>query len=68
MEALTPSLTIAGMLARWPATAAVLVAHRMACVGCEMNGFDTLAEAAVAYGLPLDRLLADLRGAIDERR
>lgn len=65
MDALTPSLTIASMLARWPQTAAVLVARHMACVGCEMNGFETIADAAAVYAIPMLDLLTDLRRAIE---
>ena len=65
MEILTPSLTIAAMLARWPETAAVLVARRMACVGCEMNGFETIGDAAAVYGMSAHDLIGALRRAID---
>lgn len=65
MDAPTPSLTIAAMLARWPATAAVLVARRMACVGCDMNGFETIRDAAAAYGVSQNELVRDLRRAAE---
>ena len=62
---LTPSLTIKAMLARWPQTAAVLVARRMACVGCEMNRFETIGDAAAAYGVSPHDLIGALRRAIE---
>jgi hybrid cluster-associated redox disulfide protein len=65
MSGLNPSLTIAAMLARWPETGAVLVSRRMACVGCEMNGFETIAEVAASYGLPAAELIGDLRRAVE---
>lgn len=65
MEMLTPSLTIKAMLARWPQTAAVLVARRMACVGCEMNRFETIGDAAAAYGVSQHELIGALRRAIE---
>ncbi|HEX5474272.1 MAG TPA: DUF1858 domain-containing protein [Vicinamibacterales bacterium] len=64
MELLTPFTTIAAVLARWPQAAAVFVGRRMACVGCEMNGFETIRDAAAIYGVPEDDLLRDLRRAI----
>lgn len=67
MTTLSPSLTIEMLLARWPETAAVLVARRMACVGCEMNRFDTIADAAASYGVAPDDLIGALRRAIDQR-
>jgi hybrid cluster-associated redox disulfide protein len=65
MEPLTPSLTIATLLAQWPETAPVLVSRRMACVGCEMNGFETILDAAAVYGVSHHELIGDLRRVID---
>ena len=65
MEPLTPSLTIATLLAQWPETAAVLVSRRMACVGCEMNRFETIRDAAAVYGVSHHALIGELRRAID---
>jgi hybrid cluster-associated redox disulfide protein len=67
METLTPSLTIAALLARWPETAAVFMARRMACVGCEMNRFETIADAAAVYGVSTYDLIGALRRAIEPR-
>ncbi len=63
MEDLTPALTIEETLTRWPQAAQVFVARRMACVGCDMSRFDTIADAATAYGIPCPELLRELRRA-----
>ena len=63
MSELLPSTIIARLLARWPRTARVLVARRMACVGCDMNAFHTVAEAADIYGIAPRELVRDLRRA-----
>ena len=65
MEPLTLSLTIATLLAQWPETAAVLVGRRMACVGCEMNRFETILDAAAVYGISHHALIGDLRRVIE---
>jgi hybrid cluster-associated redox disulfide protein len=65
VESLTPSLPIATLLERWPPAAQVLIARRMACVGCDMNRFDSIADAAAAYGLSETELMRDLRRAIE---
>lgn len=52
--------TIEEVLRRRPRAARVFQRHRMACVGCAMAPFDTVAEAAAVYGLPLGALLAEL--------
>jgi hybrid cluster-associated redox disulfide protein len=52
--------TVSAYLERCPEAARVFLAHRMACVGCSLAKFDTLADAARAYGLPLDGFLHEL--------
>lgn len=36
--------------------------HIRGCSGCDQAGLETLEEMARGYGIPLDRLLADLNG------
>jgi hybrid cluster-associated redox disulfide protein len=59
----TASLTVAEVLDRWPGAARVFLRQGMACVGCDMARFDTVAEAAQAYDLPPAALIAALRRA-----
>jgi hybrid cluster-associated redox disulfide protein len=65
MTTTTPNLdahqTIESLLARHPQAARVLLKHGMACVGCTMARFETLAEAAREYRVDLRALLNDLR-------
>ncbi|MBX6342703.1 MAG: DUF1858 domain-containing protein [Thermomicrobiaceae bacterium] len=51
------------LVTRYPATAAVFVAHRMHCVGCDIARFETVEDACRIYRIPLDALLAALRRA-----
>lgn len=62
MDDLTRS-TVGDVLSRSPRTAAVFHRRRMACVGCTMAPFDTVAEAACVYGIEPERLAAELRRA-----
>ncbi|MBX3050092.1 MAG: DUF1858 domain-containing protein [Caldilineaceae bacterium] len=57
-------LTVAETLERWPQTIPVFLRRRMACVGCPVTPFETLAEAAVIYEIDLPRFLNDLRQSI----
>jgi hybrid cluster-associated redox disulfide protein len=57
---LSGDLTVAEVLARWPQTIHVFIRHRMACAGCPLTRFETLAEVAVIYGLNLDSFLNEL--------
>lgn len=54
---------VAPFLSRHPAAAAVFFTHRMACVGCSLSAFDTLADAAREYRLPLAAFLDELADA-----
>lgn len=63
---LEPGLTVAEVLARWPQTIPVFLRHRMACVGCAITPFETLAEVAAIYDLELSHFLSDLEQIIDQ--
>jgi hybrid cluster-associated redox disulfide protein len=56
----TRTLTVAELLMARPAAAAAFAVREMACVGCPMARFETLAEVAAAYGVELDALLEDV--------
>lgn len=55
---------VGDILARWPDTATVFNRFKMACPGCVMSPFMTLAEACSAYDLPLPDVLSALERAI----
>jgi hybrid cluster-associated redox disulfide protein len=61
-------LTVEAALTRWPQTAEVFNRHNMACVGCPVAPFYTVAEAAAVYRLPLDAFLQELEDAINHDR
>ncbi len=51
------------IMGRWPATASVVIRRKMACVGCIMAPFQTLAAAARAYHIAEADLLAEICAA-----
>lgn len=57
-------LTVAETLERWPQTIPVFIHHGMACVGCTMAPFETLADVARIYGLELPWFLSELQQII----
>jgi hybrid cluster-associated redox disulfide protein len=61
---ITPDMSVDDVLSAYPQTAAVFVAHAMACVGCVLSPFHSLAEAAGTYHLELDTFLDELRSAV----
>lgn len=62
---LMADLTVAEVMDRWPQTIPVFSRYRMACVGCAVAAFETLAEVAAIYGLNLSRFLNELEQIID---
>lgn len=54
-------LTIETLLRIQPNAARVFLKHGMACVGCPMAAFETVAEAAREYGVDLGVLLSELQ-------
>jgi hybrid cluster-associated redox disulfide protein len=62
------SETVAQVLRQWPLSAAVFVRRGMACVGCSMAPFETLAEVAAVYGQEPAGLLAEMAAAAEAAR
>lgn len=61
---------VADVLAANPFTARVFIARRMGCVGCTFAPFETISEAARAYGIEpveLAKSLADAKDPISPR-
>ena len=51
---------VADLLHEYPQVIAYFLQHRLACVGCCMAAFDTLADVARNYSLDLTLLVSDL--------
>ena len=62
---LEANMTVATVLTRWPQIIPVFLQHRMACVGCAIAPFETLAEVAVIYHLDLACFMGELQQAIN---
>jgi hybrid cluster-associated redox disulfide protein len=52
------------LLGRWPNTARVLIANRMACIGCDFAKFHSTHQALEVYGLERDPFIKDLENAL----
>lgn len=57
---LAPDVTVAQVLAQRPSAFRVFLRNGMACVGCCLASFETIADAAAAYGLDERRLLHEI--------
>jgi hybrid cluster-associated redox disulfide protein len=60
---LDASMTVADVLAYNPRTASVFLRRGMACVGCAIAPFDTLADVATIHKMSIGELLTELRAA-----
>ncbi|RWC26637.1 DUF1858 domain-containing protein [Mesorhizobium sp.] len=56
------------IMRKWPATVAVLLDHRMLCVGCPIGTFHSVAEACHEHHVDESLFLADLEAAIQDER
>jgi len=56
-------LPVAEVLRRWPRTARVFIHRRMACVGCPIARFESVADVAEAYHISPTELVDALRRA-----
>lgn len=64
---LDPDLSMDEIMRKWPVTAAVVLRHRLLCVGCPVGSFHTVAEACDAHGLDEDEFVDALLAAIARR-
>jgi len=64
---ITSDLIIADVMRHWPVSILVFLENRMACVGCSMSAYDTLADALEVYDIPQEEILPSLnRRVVDE--
>lgn len=61
---LSPQMSVADVLERWPELIPTFLEHRMACVGCSMAAFETLQDAARIYSLHPARFLEELETSL----
>ncbi|UCC53455.1 MAG: DUF1858 domain-containing protein [Anaerolineaceae bacterium] len=57
------NMTVSAVLDQWPQTAEVFNQFNMACVGCPVAPYYTVAEAATVYKLSVDEFVAVLEEA-----
>lgn len=59
-----PDLPLDTLMALWPATIAVFLAHKMLCVGCLVGPFHTVTDACQEYNLDEAAFRAELHKAV----
>lgn len=63
-----PTLTLADIMRRWPATGPALLGPGLTCMGCVMTRFCTIDAAAEAHGVDAGLLRQTLLAAVSGGR
>ena len=66
-EPITRDMTIAEVVQKYPQTVPVFLAHGLMCFGCAIARFENIEQGAVAHGIDVDALMADLNAAATEQ-
>ena len=62
---LFPTMLVSDVMDKWPQTIQVFVRLRMACPGCPIARFHTLAEVAAEYQMDPATLVKELQECVD---
>jgi hybrid cluster-associated redox disulfide protein len=52
--------TIEEVVTKYPESVMVFMKHGLHCVGCHVSAFESIEEGAMAHGINVDALVADL--------
>ncbi len=63
-DLINPDMFIADIMERWPETIILFLEHGMACAGCSLSAFSTLADALEVYNIPQEEILVRLNQPI----
>ena len=56
----TAEMSISEVIGRYPDTIHVFLKHGLGCIGCALARFENIREGALAHGISVDNLVADL--------
>ena len=57
---ITKENTIEEVVTNYPESVMVFTKHGLHCVGCHVSAFESIEEGAMAHGIDVDALVADL--------
>ena len=60
--------TIEEVVNQYPDTMMVFMKHGLHCVGCHVSAFESIEEGAMAHGIDVDGLVADLNKVVSSRK
>jgi hybrid cluster-associated redox disulfide protein len=56
--------SVSELVREHPLVIPIFLKHQMACVGCSMSAFETLAEAARVYNIPAEEFIHSIHEII----
>ena len=65
--AITKDMSIVEIVQTYPDTVEVLMNAGMGCLGCAASHFENIEEGAMAHGIDIDALIAELNATIGEK-
>ena len=57
---ITKENTIEEVVNKYPESVMVFMKHGLHCIGCHVSAFESVEEGAMAHGIDVDALVADL--------
>jgi hybrid cluster-associated redox disulfide protein len=62
-KAITKQMPIGDVVRKYPKTIEVFMRHGLHCIGCAVAAFESIEEGAIAHGIDIEPLMADLNTA-----
>ncbi len=65
---ITKNSTIEDVVSKYPETMMIFMKHGLHCVGCHVSAFESIEEGAMAHGIDVDALVADLNKVTSKKK
>ena len=65
---ITKDTTIEEVVSQYPETTMVFMRHGLHCVGCHVSAFESIEQGAMAHGIDVNALVADLNKVVSSRK
>ncbi len=65
---ITKDMKIEAVVTEYPESMMVFMRHGLHCVGCHVSAFESIEEGAMAHGINVDALVADLNKVVTARK
>jgi len=65
---ITKENTIEEVVTKYPESVMVFMKHGLHCVGCHVSAFESVEEGAMAHGIDVDALVADLNKIAESKK